>query len=71
MEGKHANSLVAVLAVFDALSIPAHFKELANTGPGASIFGVPIGPNPSRFEYEVWVFRSDLEKAKRAIQNIF
>ena len=69
-KGNKQASLDKVLAVLDDLKIPACFKEIVNATPRVSVLGISIGLNSTTFEYEVWVFRGDLEKAKRAIQNI-
>ena len=63
-------SLDKVLAALDAEKIPSRYKEIVNTAPQLSILGISITPVRSTFEYEVWVFRSDLENARRVIQNV-
>ena len=68
--GTLQRTLDRILAALDAQSIPSRFKEIVNTRPQNSILGIPLGPIRSTFEYEVWVFRSDLERAKQAIQNM-
>lgn len=69
-KGITQRSLDRVLASLDARNIPSHFKEIMNVRPQITFFGIPIRPIRSTFEYEVWVFCSDLENARRAIQNI-
>jgi len=50
----------------DAQGIPWYFHEIVNAGPQVTAFGIPFTPRKSTFEYEVGVFRSDLEKAPTA-----
>ena len=68
--GYRQNVLDKVLAALDAQGIPSRFHELVNMGPQATTFGIPLTPGKSTFEYEVWVFRSDFEKARAAIANL-
>jgi hypothetical protein len=69
-KGDRQHSLDGILAALDAQGIPSHFKEIVNTTPRVMFFGIPLTPTKSTFEYEVWVFRSDLEKASTAIANL-
>ena len=59
-----------ILAALDAQGIPSHFKQIVNMTPRITFLGIPLTPTKSTFEYEVWVFRSDLEKASTAIANL-
>lgn len=63
-------ALDSMLASLGGQNIPSHCKEIVNLRPQITFFGIPIRPMRSTFEYEVWVFCSDLENARRAIQNI-
>ena len=69
-KGASQGTLDKILATLDAQNIPSRYKEIVNMGPRFRILGIPIGPNPSTFEYEVWVFRSDLDTARQAIENV-
>lgn len=60
-----------ILAALDAQNIPSHFKGIINLRPQITVFGIPICPVRSTFEYEVWVFHSDLENARHVIENVF
>ena len=53
-----------ILIALDGDQIPSHFREIVNYNWRIEIFGIPIGPRRSTFEYEVWVFRKDLERAR-------
>jgi|SRR5215472_11240758 len=68
-KGISQRTLDRVLAALDARNIPSRYKEIVNAAPQLTILGIPITPVRSTFEYEVWVFRSDLESARLAIQN--
>ncbi|HKW64814.1 MAG TPA: hypothetical protein VJN89_19830 [Candidatus Acidoferrum sp.] len=68
-KGITQRKLNKILTALDSQNIPSRFKEIINAKPPITIFGIPIGPIRSTFEYEVWVFRSDLENARRAIEN--
>jgi hypothetical protein len=69
-KGDHQRELDLVLRELDANQIPAHYKEIVNAASRLHIGSIPIGPNRSAFEYEVWVFRKDLEKARSAIRSV-
>ena len=69
-KGDRQKTLDRILAALDAENIPSHFKELVNPITRARIMGVPIGPQRSTFEYEVWVFRRDLARAEEAVKSI-
>jgi hypothetical protein len=62
--------LDGILAALDAQDIPSRFKEIVNTAPRVAFFGIPLTPAKPTFEYEVWVFRSDVERARSAIGNL-
>jgi hypothetical protein len=68
-KGASQRALDKVLAALDAQGIASRFKEIVNARPQLTILGIPIGAVRSTFEYEVWVFRSDHENARRVIQN--
>jgi hypothetical protein len=68
-KGHQQHALDRILAALGAEQIPTHYKDIVNAVSQVRIMGIPIGPNRSTFEYEVWVFRSDLEKAKAAIKT--
>lgn len=57
-----------ILAALDAQEIPFRFKETVNAAP--RILGISLTSSKSTFEFEVWVFRSDLERARAAIANL-
>jgi len=65
--GSQESELDRILAALDAENIVSHYKELVNVGGRALVMGIPIGARKPTFEYEVWVFRKDLERAKEAI----
>lgn len=69
-KGDRQHLLDGILAALDAQGIPSRFKEIVNTTSRVKVFGIPLTPTKSTFEYEVWVFRSDLEKANAAIANL-
>lgn len=69
-KGDRQTDIDRILAVLDSENIPSHFKELVNPIARVTIMGIPIGPRRSTFEYEVWVFRTDLERARKAIKSI-
>ena len=68
-KGTHQRVLDQVLAALDACAIPSHFEEIVNTKPQINILGIPITRVRSTFEYEVWVLRSDSDKAQAAITD--
>ena len=69
-KGDHQHELDLILRELDANQIPAHYKEIVHGISRIRIVGIPIGPNRAAFEYEVWVFRKELEKARAAIQSV-
>jgi hypothetical protein len=69
-KGSRQNSLDTILAELDAQSIPAYFKEIVNTTPQFSFLGIRLTPRKPTFEYEVWVFRSDRERALAALAKL-
>jgi hypothetical protein len=66
-KGRWQTSLDKILAELDAQSIPSYFKEIVNTAPQFSFLGIRLTPRKSTFEYEVWVFGSDRERAQAAL----
>jgi hypothetical protein len=69
-KGSRQNFLDRILAELDAQSIPAYFKEIVNTTPQISFLGMRLTPRKNTFEYEVWVFRSDRERAHAALAAV-
>lgn len=69
-KGITQGKLNRILVALDSQNIPSRFKEIINARPQITILGIPIGPIRSTFEYEVWVVQSDLENARRAIENL-
>jgi hypothetical protein len=63
-KGDRQKELDRILAALDDAKIPAHYKEIVNSISRFEIFGIPIGPQRSTFEYEIWIFRRDLERAR-------
>jgi hypothetical protein len=66
-KGRWQTSLDKILAELDAQSIPSYFKEIVNTTPQFSFLGVRLTPRKDTFEYQVWVFRADRERAQAAV----
>jgi len=74
-KGSDEEELNRVLAALDAQGILSHFKERVRGGAGLIVLGIPlsmlsgisVSESKSMSEYEVWVFREDLERAKAAI----
>lgn len=69
-KGIWQTSFDRILAALDAESIPSHFKEIMDAPPPVTIFGISLTPRKSTFEYEVWVFRSDRERAQAALAKV-
>lgn len=63
-KGDRQSELDRILATLDGAKIPCHYKEIVNANLQMNILGIPIGPQKPTFEYEVWVFRDDLERAR-------
>jgi hypothetical protein len=68
-KGDRQHSLNTILVALDAEGIPAHYKEIVYTGLRFTFLGISF-PNRSTFEYEVWVFNSDAERARAAIGKL-
>jgi hypothetical protein len=66
-KGDRPGKLDHILRALDDAGIPCHFKEIVNAVPRLQIMGIPIGPQRSTFEYEVWIFSRDLIRARAAI----
>jgi hypothetical protein len=58
------------LAALNAENIPSHFKEVVHPTTRASILGIPLGPQHSRFEYEARALGKRLARAEEAIKKI-
>ncbi len=69
-KGIWQTSLDKILAELDAESIPSYFKEIVNTTPHVSFLGIRLTQRKSTFEYQVWVFRSDRERAHAALAKL-
>jgi hypothetical protein len=66
-KGARQAELDRILRALDEHEIPCHFKELVNTSPRMQILGIRLGAQRPTFEYEVWIFRLDLDRARAAI----
>jgi hypothetical protein len=74
-KGADEEELNRILAALDAQQILSHFKERVRRGAGFTVMGIPLSmlsgisasDSKSMSEYEVWVFRKDLRRAKDAI----
>ena len=62
--------LDSILAALDAQGIPVHFKQVVNVVPRKRWWFLWSVPGRPTFDYEVWVFRSDLETARAAILKL-
>jgi hypothetical protein len=69
-KGPWQSSLDKILAELDAQSIPSYFKEIVNTTPQFSFLGIKLTPRKNTLEYQVWVFRSDRERAHAALAAV-
>jgi hypothetical protein len=69
-KGAQQAKLDRILRALDEQGIPCHFKELVNTTPRMQILGIRLGDQHPTFEYEVWIFRHDLDRARAAIQSL-
>lgn len=66
-KGDRQTELDRILAALDAAQIRSYHKEIVNSSPRLHLFTVvPVRPS---FEYEVWIFRDDLERAQLAIRE--
>jgi hypothetical protein len=68
-KGDRQTKLDILLGKLDEAQIPFHYKEIINAIPRLSIMGIPIGPRRSTFEYEIWIFRGDLDRARAATRS--
>ncbi len=74
-KGSDEDELNRILAALDAQEILSHYNERVRGEstfmvlgiPLSMLTGFPLGTSRSMSEYEVWVFRKDLERAKTAI----
>lgn len=65
-KGDRQKELDRILSALDGAQIASHFREVVNSNWQMRILGIPIGPQRSTFEYEVWVFRRDFDRARLA-----
>jgi hypothetical protein len=66
-KGARQSELDQILRALDEHGIPCYFKELVNTTPRMQIFGIRLGAQRSTFEYEVWIFDHDLDRARAVL----
>ena len=66
-KGAREEKLDRILGALDAEKIPFHFKEIVNVHVHFRLMGIPIGKKRPTILYEVWIFRRDLERAKKAV----
>lgn len=74
-KGSDEEELNRILAALDAQEILSHFKECVRGGAALVVMGIPLSvlsgisasESKSMSEYEVRVFREDLQRAKAAI----
>jgi hypothetical protein len=74
-KGSDEEELNRILAALDAQEILSHFKERVRGGAGLIVMGIPlsmlsgisVSESKSMSEYEVWVFREDLEREGRIV----
>jgi hypothetical protein len=69
-KGSRQEKLDRFLGALDDGQVPFHMRELANTHVHFSLFGIPIGKRKPMLEYEVWIFRLDLERAHKAVAKV-
>ena len=69
-KGIWQTSLDKILAALDGESIPSYFKEILNTTHQIPFLGIRLTPPKDTFEYQVWVFRSDRERAHAALAKL-
>jgi hypothetical protein len=69
-KGIWQTSLDKILGALDGESIPSYFKEILNTTPQIAFLGIRLTPRKSTFEYQVWIFRSDRERAHAALAKL-
>jgi len=67
-KGDTPNSLEKVIAAIDAEGIRYHFKERVSFAPGFKFLGITVSRMKSKFEFEVWVLRSDFARALAVIE---
>jgi hypothetical protein len=67
--GQRQSELDRTLAILDAAQIPSHFKETAHLQPQVNILGFNLFPRQPMFQYDIWIFREDLEKAEAAVRG--
>ena len=67
--GARQSKFDGILRRLDEVGVPCHFKQIINTRPRFSVFGIPIGHQNDTFEYEIWIFRSDLDRARPALKD--
>jgi hypothetical protein len=69
-KGDRQHKFDAVLAALSDAGIAFYPKQKVSTKPRIWIFGIPITGYQSTFQYEVWILRSDLEKANETIRAL-
>jgi hypothetical protein len=69
-KGSSQAKLDRILEAFQNAGIPLHFKERPNLHVEFRVLGIRIGKKQPMIEYEVWIFRHDLERARKAAANI-
>jgi hypothetical protein len=73
-KGEREEKLDRILQAFADADVPYHFRESPNFNgavrTGLTIFGVGFGKKRAMLNYEVWIFRSDLQRAQKAVAHL-
>jgi len=70
--GTREEKLARILGALGEGQIPYHYKEIAKGHLNLRILGIPIGGRKPlvQIEYEIWIFRRDLERSRQAVAEV-
>jgi hypothetical protein len=62
--------LEQILMALEEAEIPVHHRYLVDIVSPVKVLGIALGKNRSTSEYQIWVLKSDLQKARHAIEGL-
>jgi len=69
-KGDRQEKLDRILGTLEEQSIPLHSHEIVNHPDYLRMLEIPVGKRKPTIEYQVWIFRSDLARVRKAVAQV-
>jgi hypothetical protein len=69
-KGDREEQLDRILGTLEEQNIPFRFHEVVNHPNYLRALGIPVGKGKPTMEYEMWIFRSDLARVRKAVAGV-